>query len=109
MVERTDIKLTEDLGAELNARGDASRVTERVETVTQRAVLRSLNVTYDERGTRLTPQSVEDVRDRVERALRDDDIIDVDVSVSVDDTSTNTLTLAVTLGDVDTLTLDIDV
>lgn len=109
MVERTDIKLTTELGATLNDRGDVTRVTERAEVLTQRAVLQSLNVTVDERGTTLTPQLAEDVRDRVERALINDSVLDVAIDVTIASTEGETLTLAVGVGDQQQFTLDVDV
>lgn len=99
MSERTDIFLTESLGARLDDRGDLDTVTARRETLVQRATLRALNVTVDERGTRIDPTTVEGLRVRVQRALDNDPVIDVPVSVAVESTSKETVTYRVELGD----------
>jgi hypothetical protein len=84
MTYRTDIRLTDSLGTTLTGRGDLETVTEYRDAVVQRATLRAMNAVFEDRGRPNTPQNVEDVRDKAERALRADDVVNQPVDVSAD-------------------------
>lgn len=76
--------MTDSLGTTLTGRGDLETVTEYRDAVTQRATLRVMNAVFEDRGRPNTPQNVEDVRDKAERALRADDVVNQPVDVSAD-------------------------
>lgn len=98
MTYRTDAKLTESVGTTLNSAGDIQHITQYESTLKQRATLRALNAVYDERGKSMTPPNVENVRDLVETALRNDPVVDEPVTVTASTTG-NTVELTVALGE----------
>lgn len=100
MVERTDIELTTDLGTELTDGGDFKTVTAKQETHHQRAVAQALNMSVPWRGSRMTAPSVEEFRDRLQRRLARDDVLDSQATVSIDSIDGGTVTYDVTVGDV---------
>lgn len=107
MTFRTDIDLTDDVGGRIDGRGDVASDEERRNMLEQRAVLRTLNVTFDERGETITPEAVENLRDLVETELEDDPVIDVPVTAYVNGVSDNSVRLLVELGDLGRISLNV--
>jgi len=89
---RTDIQLTIDLQTELDDTGDFDTVTRERETIRQRAMAQALNVSIPFRGDALAGDRVEDLRDKLQRAINNDDVIDGNATVTVTDVTGNTVT-----------------